>query len=98
MDSDEETLLLVLLLKNMKQKRRPRKKASPMFSLTCNSGDFHNLYPTLKQNPSKFYNYLRMSRECFYELLEFVKSKIQRQETTFKHTISAEERLLITLR
>ncbi|XP_026728383.1 protein ANTAGONIST OF LIKE HETEROCHROMATIN PROTEIN 1-like [Trichoplusia ni] len=39
-----------------------------------------------------------MSRECFYELFELVKSKIQRQETIFKNTISAEERLVITLR
>ncbi|KAL4721254.1 hypothetical protein ACJJTC_000221 [Scirpophaga incertulas] len=39
-----------------------------------------------------------MSRECFNELFELVKSKIQRQETIFKNTISAEERLVITLR
>lgn len=100
MDSDEETILLVLLLKNIKQKKKPRlrKRASPMFSLTCDSGDFHTLYPRLKEDPSSFFNYLRMPRECFFELLELVKSKIQRHETIFKHTISAEERLLITLR
>lgn len=102
MDSDEETILLVLLLKIIKQKKkqkpRLRKRASPMFSLTCDFGDFHTLYPRLKEDPKSFFNYIRMPRECFFELLELVKSKIQRQETIFKHTISAEERLLITLR
>lgn len=36
-----------------------------------------------------------MSRECLYELLELLKTRIQRQESVFKHTISAEERLVI---
>ncbi|XP_046970597.1 uncharacterized protein LOC124537751 [Vanessa cardui] len=96
MDSDEEVLLLVLLLRQKHKRRRTR--ASPMFSLKYKTGDFYTLYPRLKESSAEFLNYFRMSRECFYELYHFVKNGIQRQETKFKNTISAEERLVITIR
>jgi hypothetical protein len=43
-------------------------------------------------------HYLRMSDECFRELLNLIKPFITKQNTGMKRAISAEERLIATLR
>ncbi|KAM9330909.1 putative nuclease HARBI1 [Gastrophryne carolinensis] len=49
-------------------------------------------------NPEELRNYLRMSDESFQKLLLAVKPLIQRQDTVMRESISAEQRLLATLR
>lgn len=46
----------------------------------------------------KIQNYLRLTRKQFYELLPRLERYIGKQNTTFKDSICAEERLFITLR
>lgn len=58
-----------------------------------------SLVNTLKvQEPEDFKNYLRMDNESFSELLALVRPKIEKKETWLRETVSAEERLIATLR
>ena len=55
-----------------------------------------NLLKELDSND--FRNFLRMDEECFINLLDLVKPFIQRRNTVFRESVSAEERLIVTLR
>lgn len=61
-------------------------------------GEFHHLYPKLRQYPDKFFSYARMSIETFDFLLNKVKEDLTKQVTNFCRPISPEERLIVTLR
>lgn len=52
----------------------------------------------LRKDPSKFYNYFRMSIPTFDHVLELIKNRIQRQNTNLRKCITPEERLAVTLR
>ena len=46
----------------------------------------------------KCHQYLRMKREQFFELLGLIESKISKQDTNWRRSISAKHRLILTLR
>ena len=48
--------------------------------------------------PSDFKNYLRMENHLFHQLLNLVRPHIEKQNTVMRESISAEERLVATLR
>lgn len=52
----------------------------------------------LKEPSGKFHNFCRMSYEDFEILLNKTGEFIQKQDTTFRCSISAKERLAVTLR
>jgi hypothetical protein len=52
----------------------------------------------LNQDPELFKSFYRMSTEMFPLTTDFVGPEIRRKDTNFHTTVSAEERLLITLR
>lgn len=58
-----------------------------------------NLLKELRSNePTHFKNYLRMDDDSFQILLELVRPLITRKDTVMREAITAEERLIITLR
>lgn len=58
-----------------------------------------NLLRKLQSNePADYKNYLRMENHTFYELLNLVRPYIEKQNTVMRESISAEERLVATLR
>ncbi|XP_073445374.1 uncharacterized protein [Dendrobates tinctorius] len=59
---------------------------------------FHRLYAALRTNPDKFFLYCRMTVSTFDVLLDTVRPGITFQDTQMRKCISAEERLLLTLR
>lgn len=61
-------------------------------------GEFHTLMPQLRKHENRFYDYFRMSIQCFDELLSLIKTDITKQDTNYRDAISAEERLVIALR
>lgn len=83
-------------LRIMKQPRRfgvhPINRARTEF------GEFHHLYPQLRQDPDKFFSYLRMSIESFDLLLSKVQFQLTKQVTNFRRPIPPAERLIVTLR
>jgi len=51
-----------------------------------------------ENNPDDYKNYLRMDSKDFQFLLELIGPKIRKQDTVMRAAISAEERLIATLR
>ena len=62
-------------------------------------GQYHTIMHQLRQDTgTKFFDYFRMSQSTFDELLSIMTPHIKKQDTHFRSSISAEERLAITLR
>lgn len=61
-------------------------------------GEFNVLYKQLRNFDDKFYEYLRMTRETYDLLPSKVKGKLTHLDTHLRKSISAEERLVVTLR
>lgn len=49
-------------------------------------------------NPADFRNFMRMDSDSFIELLNLVAPLIQKQDTLMRKSVSAHERLMVTLR
>ena len=64
----------------------------------CTKGEFFLMYPDLRKYPEKFFRTYRMSIRQFDNLLHLVRPVIEKQINNYRETISAEERLVITLR
>ena len=61
--------------------------------------EYYKLYQSLRDSDREFYyRYLRMSKERFDHLLSLVREKITEKDTRLREAITAEERLVITLR
>ena len=61
-------------------------------------GEYHHLMPQLREDEEKFRDYFRMSSSTFDSLLEYIKEDITKQNTNFRNSISAEERLVVAIR
>ncbi|CAH2009900.1 unnamed protein product [Acanthoscelides obtectus] len=61
-------------------------------------GEFHHLYVELREYPEKFFEYLRMSISTYAFLLSKVNRRLTKITTNYRSPISAEERLVVTLR
>ena len=59
---------------------------------------FAKFYENIRKYDEKFFEYYRMSKPSFDELLELLRPHIYRQNTKFRRSISPEQRLTITLR
>ena len=59
---------------------------------------FATLYPKLREYEPKFFNYFRMTIKSFDNLLEILKTSFTSMSTNMRDSISAEEKLVITLR
>ena len=64
----------------------------------CTKGEFFLMYPDLRKYPEKFFRTYRMSIRQFDNLLHLLQPVIEKQINNYRETISAEERLVITLR
>lgn len=60
---------------------------------------FITLYPKLREHSEKFFNYFRMSKTSFDDLLAIIQDDLTPCENyVIRDSISAEEKLVITLR
>ncbi|KAF0715374.1 DDE Tnp4 domain-containing protein, partial [Aphis craccivora] len=59
---------------------------------------FDTFYTNLRLYSDKFFEYYRMSKTSFDELLEKLRPYITKENTQFRNSISAEQQLTITLR
>lgn len=99
---DEEVFVVAALLceedddKNAESKRKfwvhPINKKRRLL------GEFHHLFPDLERDHCKFFQYFRMSRMKFQELLDIICPALTFQNTTFRRAVSPEERLAVCLR
>jgi hypothetical protein len=94
-------LLLVLLQRHRRRIHNKKRKywIDPLFRNRHVNSDYITVFKVLKYgSDKKFFNYVRMSKKSFSELLRLLESVVQRRDTRFRNSISAEERLVITLR
>ena len=61
-------------------------------------GEFFVTYPDLRTYDEKFFRTYRMSTRQFDNLLHLLRPVIEKNDNNYRETISAEERLVITLR
>ncbi|XP_050293622.1 uncharacterized protein LOC126734133 [Anthonomus grandis grandis] len=62
-------------------------------------GEYHNLFPQLKEYPGRFFQYTRMEHSTFVYILDLIQPEIVTKFTNFvKQPIEPEEKLVITLR
>ena len=61
-------------------------------------GEFFTDYQDLRKYPHRFFRSYRMSVRQFDHLLHMLYPAIAKQDNNYRETISAEERLVITLR
>lgn len=100
-DSDDDLLFLItagLLYNKIKKKKKRKYWIHPIINERKNRGFFYTLYDELNGDPDKFFNFTRMSRETFQELLSIIKDSCSKRNTTMRESIPVEEKLLITLR
>ena len=64
----------------------------------CTKGEFFLMYPDFRKYPAKFFRTYRMSIRQFDNLLHLLTPVISKQINNYRKSISAEERLVITLR
>lgn len=99
MSSDEEDLLLLNYLRSRKRKQKYKRKFWVHPYIRKNIGK--RLFIAAKElsvDDSKFQSFYRMSKNTFKELVLIVGPTIQKQNTNMRECVSAEERILITLR
>ncbi|KAF9413737.1 hypothetical protein HW555_008183 [Spodoptera exigua] len=91
---------MLVLLKDPHYDWQTQNRCDPFTSEKRLSGHYHTTFKKLviHRRWKKFYNCYRMSYSSFQELLLMVKPELTRQNTAMRSCISAEERLLITLR
>lgn len=95
--------LLLLLVRQRMARRRPRtKKRTWVRQINRRReslGEFHSLIQEMRLfDHDVFYRYFRMMPSWFDQLLSLVDPRIQCQDTSFRSTIPAAERLSVTLR
>ena len=61
-------------------------------------GEFFVTYPDLRKYGDKFFRTYRMSVDQFDNLLHLLRPVIEKNDNNYREIISAEERLVITLR
>ena len=70
----------------------------PLNELRLDKGEFYTLYPDLRHFAPKFFNMCRMSVPKFDRLLRKISPLIEKKWTNMREPLSAEHKLVLTLR
>lgn len=90
---DEEELEM-----NNCRKRKRRYWVHKMLKKRNEEGEFATLHPELLEDQTKFFQYYRMSMAEFDHLLSQIREPLQKQNTTFRESISPVQKLAVCLR
>ncbi|KAM4011782.1 uncharacterized protein ACNLHF_005708 [Anomaloglossus baeobatrachus] len=91
-------ILLLLLRRRRRQAMTKKMWVHPLVMAREEKGHFASLYRDLRRYPDKFMSFCRLPINSFDHLLAIVKTDLTYKDTVMRRSISAEERLLITLR
>ena len=70
----------------------------PIYGLRKEKGEFYTLYPDLRHFQPKFFAMYRMNPRKFDHLLTLLTPHLEKKWTKMRNPISAEQKLVITLR
>ncbi|XP_068211223.1 uncharacterized protein [Palaemon carinicauda] len=97
MDEEIEDVLIAYSAYRTLYKRKKRRMwIHPL--LAVKTRYFPNLFAELRNDENKFFNYFRMSKDSFDELLSHLQSSVEKEDTNMRQAIKPSERLGITLR
>lgn len=94
----EEAVGVIMFLRLRKRRKNRRFWIHPMLRDRSTKGVFYTLYSDLRNNPDKFFIFVRMSIASFDELLQCLKDRLTGVDTTMRDSIPPEEKLVVTLR
>ncbi|XP_071534104.1 uncharacterized protein [Panulirus ornatus] len=97
MDVEEAACLWLLHRRQERRRKRRQHWIHPVIEDSLSHGMYVTLYPKLRNHEEKFFNYFRMSMTSFDDLLELVGEDIATANTTFRDSISPEEKLIVTI-
>ena len=98
--SSNDELLLVALLAKKKSKRRSLEKKMHVHNMLSSRMD-RGLHHTLSNDlcaDEKFFNFFRMSKTSFEELLSYIRRDITGTTTNMRECITPEEKFSVALR
>ena len=98
MAANEESMLLLLLLSRMRNRRNPRRVWVHEIFQNKEFSEYNTLVRELSSHEDKFFQYFRMSEDQFETLLEMVKPDLTKITTQFRSPVGARERLALCLR
>lgn len=98
MDDIETCCIIAMLLRAKSKRRKHRYWVHPITSQRFIKGQFYKLFQDLCEHPEKFFQYYRMSKSSFDELLGIVGPSITYKDTKWRNAVPPEERLSVTLR
>lgn len=98
MSSSSEEEAVVVALYYLRKKRRRRFWVHPYITNNAHRTTFICARELLLCDEKKFQSFYRMSKETFKLLVSITGPAIQKVDTHYRRSVSAEERLLITLR
>lgn len=96
---DPITLMLVesSILKYLIIKKRKKYWVNPLYARRGEESEYVRIFEELRQQPTKFFEYFRMSLSTFEYILKRIKPRIQKY-CNFRECIGPREKLTITLR
>ncbi|CAB0039067.1 unnamed protein product, partial [Trichogramma brassicae] len=84
--------------KNQSEKRKRRESSCSTRQL-CRRGEYRNLFPSIKRDPQKFLQYMRMSVEEFHYIVHVLYKALQKDWCNLHNKpILPEEEIVITIR
>lgn len=96
--SDDELAMIAVALDDEEPQHKKRRFwVHEAWKKRRMEGEFFTLYKEL-HNDYMFWDYFRMSEECFNCILQNVKPVIQKQDTQFRTAVTPKERLAVCLR
>lgn len=95
--SDEEIMVMYHYLRNKEKKKERRFWVHPYIEKNIHCRLFVAT-KELQQTDSKFIAFYRMSTNTYMNLVQLITPSIRQKNTNMRECVSAEERLLITLR
>ena len=101
MDDLNTRIISTYILYKRHQKKKNKKKKlwiHPILENRKEKGAFANLVKELQDDDTKFFNYYRMSKSSYKELLGRLENVLQRSDTKFREALTPNEQLTITIR
>ena len=95
------TIAALYLVWEFEESRKPKRRrvwVHDILRRRSQLGEFHHLLQELRLDDGRFKRYLRLTVPLFDDLLARVGARISRQDTNYRRSISAAERLSICLR
>ena len=90
-------LAAFMLLRRRRQKRKVWVK--PLFARRAERGEYRSLVQEITEGDEEFFQtYMRMKKDTYHHLLRLIENDITKKDTRFRKSITAAERLALTLR